>query len=266
MNARAFPHALKAWRQSRRHSQLDLALAASVSQRHLSFLESGKAAPSRQMVLQLADALELPLRECNDLLQAAGFAPAYAEPALDDAQLAPVREALTCMLEHHAPFPALVVDRDWQLLQINAGVQRLLGACELTPERLARLGDAQGRLNTLRLTLHPDGLSPFIENRDQVLAHLVSRSRRDQALSLRGHSWQAIADLVPAGLATQHALPHALLPVLPLVLRIGDTRLSLFTTLTTFGTPLDVTTDELRVESFYPMDEETRAWFRGAQA
>lgn len=142
------------------------------------------------MVLQLADALELPLRECNDLLQAAGFAPAYAEPALDDAQLAPVREALTCMLEHHAPFPALVVDRDWQLLQINAGVQRLLGACELTPERLARLGDAQGRLNTLRLTLHPDGLSPFIENRDQVLAHLVSRSRRDQALSLRGHSWR----------------------------------------------------------------------------
>lgn len=201
MNARAFPHALKAWRQSRRRSQLDLALAASVSQRHLSFLESGKAAPSRQMVLQ-----------------------------------------------------------------INAGVQRLLGACELTPERLARLGDAQGRLNTLRLTLHPDGLSPFIENRDQVLAHLVSRSRRDQALSLRGHSWQAIADLVPAGLAAQHALPHALLPVLPLVLRIGDTRLSLFTTLTTFGTPLDVTTDELRVESFYPMDEETRAWFRGAQA
>lgn len=261
MHAHSFPHALRTWRQFRRRSQLDLALDARVSQRHLSFLEAGKAAPSRQMVLQLADALDLPLRERNELLQSAGFAAVYAEQPLAAEGLGPVRAALTCMLEHHAPYPALVVDRDWHLVEANAGVHRLLAACGLDGGRLAGLASRDGRLNTLRLTLHPEGLRGHIDNLAEVQAHLVSRSRRDLALLQRDGSWTAIADLVPDDLPAMHLPSAPLLPVLPLVLRLGDTRLSLFTTLTTFGTPLDVTTDELRVESFYPMDAETRAWF-----
>lgn len=262
MHAHSFPDALRTWRQFRRRTQLDLALDARVSQRHLSFLEAGKAAPSRQMVLQLADALDLPLRERNALLQSAGFAAVYAEQPLAAARLAPVREALACMLAHHAPYPALVVDRDWHLVEANAGVHRLLAAFGLDGGIMTDLASGDGRLNTLRLTLHPKGLRTHIDNLAEVQAHLVSRSQRDLSLLQRDASWMAIADLVPDDLPAMPLPATPLLPVLPLVLRLGDTRLSLFTTLTTFGTPMDVTTDELRVESFYPMDEATSAWFR----
>ncbi|MEL0027236.1 MAG: helix-turn-helix domain-containing protein, partial [Perlucidibaca sp.] len=241
MSIITFPQALRSWRLARRHSQLDLALTASVSQRHLSWLESGKAMPSRQMVLQLAEALDIPLRERNDLLQSAGFAPAYGNSTLDADALAPVHAALEMMLAHHAPLPALVVDRDWRLLRFNTGISRLLQACGLDQDALARIGGDP--VNVLRLTLHPDGLGPFIVNRDEVLSHLVERTQRERLLTRREEAWLAIADLVPASPAALPP-PAGRLPVLPLELRVGDTCLSLFTTLTTFGTPQDVTTDE----------------------
>lgn len=270
MHAQHFPQALRSWRRLKRLSQLELALDARVSQRHVSFLEAGKAAPSRHMVLQLADALGLPLRERNALLQSAGFAAVYAEQPLSASGLAPVRAALTCMLDHHAPFPALVVDRDWHLVEANTGILRLLAAFGLDAGKLACLAGSDGRLNTLRLTLHPQGLRGHIDNLAEVEAHLVARSRRESGLLQRDCSWQAIADLVPADPLLgdrpgSQSPDEPLLPVLPLVLRLGAHRLSLFTTLTTFGTPLDVTTDELRVESFYPMDAATRDWFTAAQ-
>lgn len=262
MTASTFPQQLRRWRQHRRCSQLDLALSASVSQRHLSCLESGKALPSRQMVLLLAEAMNLPLRDRNALLLAAGYAPRYAEPALDTGQLVAVRTALDCLLAQHAPFPALIVDRDWHLLQHNDGVSRLLQAAGITPERLANLADVSGRLNVMRLTLHPDGLQPLIENLDDVQRHFAQRCRREQEATLSDAGWLAIQDLLPEMAGNESETADPLLPVMPLTLRAGHARLSLFATLTTLGTPMDVTTDELRVECLHPLDEATRAWFR----
>lgn len=262
MTASTFPQQLRRWRQHRRCSQLDLALSASVSQRHLSCLESGKALPSRQMVLLLAEALNLPLRDRNALLLAAGYAPRYAEPALGTEQLGPVQAALDCLLAQHAPYPALVVDRDWHLLRHNAGVSRLLQAAGITPERLDRLAGADGRLNVMRLTLHPEGLRPLIENLEAVQRHLALRSRREQEATLGDAGWRAIQDLLPTSALSLADVADPLLPLMPLTLRIGAARLSLFAMLTTFGTPMDVTTDELRVECLHPMDEVTKSWFR----
>lgn len=254
----AFPDTLRRWRQNRRRSQLDLALEANVSQRHLSFLESGKAAPSRQMVLQLGAALALPLRAQNELLEAAGFTPTFSDQPLDSAHLAPVHEALALMLGHHAPYPALVVNRDWQLLQGNAGLQRLMDACGLDEARWQQICP-DGQRHVMRVTLHPLGLRPLIENLDQVMGYMARRARREWAMTQRDVCWRAIEDLLDAHVLSESALPE--LPVLPIRLRIAGVRLQLFTTMTTFATPLDVTTDELCIESFYPMDEQTRQWF-----
>lgn len=254
-----FPNALRAWRQSRRRSQFDLALVARVSQRHISFLESGKATPSRPMVLQLAAALELPLRAQNELLQAAGFAPMFSSEPLASEHLVPIHEALTHMLQHHEPLPALVVDRDWQLLHVNHGLMRLMTACGLDEARWQRICP-DGQRHVMRLTLHPLGLRPYLENVDQVMHFIARRARREAALTQRDVCWRAIEDLLSAeALLEQSALPE--LPVMPLKLLIDGVSLQLFTTMTTFATPLDVTTDELCVESFYAMDEPTRQWF-----
>lgn len=255
----AFPDALRAWRQIRRRSQLDLALEASVSQRHLSFLESGKAAPSRPMVLQLGIALELSLRAQNDLLHAAGFAPVFTAEPLTSTHLAPIHEALEHILKHHEPFPALVVDRDWQLVHFNNGLGRLMAACGFDDRHWQHICP-DGQRHVMRLTLHPQGLRPFIENLDQAMRYIARRARRDFALTQRDVNWRAIEDLLSEdALSEQSLLPE--LPVMPVKLIIDGVRLQLFTTMTTFATPLDVTTDELCVESFYPMDEQTRQWF-----
>jgi transcriptional regulator with XRE-family HTH domain len=258
-----FPRLLRDCRRGRRLSQLDLALNAEVSQRHLSFLESGRARPSREMVLQLAQALDLPLRERNHMLQSAGFAGVYPQRRLEATDMEPVRQALERLLKHHEPYPAVVVDRAWNLFMANAAVPRIFGLLGNLDELYARVcGD--GPRNVLKLTFHPQGLQPYIANFAEIAPPLLARTARE---ALEHPEVQAVLDEIldypgiPARWRTQeiHPLP---LPVLPTEFRVGPVSVKLFSMLTTFGTPQDVTTDELRVESFYPADAASEALLR----
>lgn len=248
---------LRAWRQRRRRSQLDLALDAEVSQRHLSFVESGRAAPSREMVLRLAEQLDVPLRERNALLLAAGFAPAFAERPLDDPALAAARAAVERILQAHVPHPALAVDRHWHLVAANAAVAPLLrGVTEaalLAPP-----------VNVLRLSLHPRGLAPHIANLAEWRAHLLERLRRqvmasaDPALAALLAELSGLEAPAPASAPVRGAPEHAAGGlVVPLELDSLEGRLSLISTTTVFGTPVEVTLSELAVEAFYPADAAT---------
>lgn len=260
----AFGPLLRDCRRARKLSQLELALQAQVSQRHLSFLESGRATPSREMVLQLAQALDLPLRTRNRLLLNAGFAGVYRERALEAADMGPAREALQRMLDHHEPYPALVVDRAWNLIMVNAAVPRifgLLGDLDAVWERVC--GD--GPRNLLKLTLHAEGLRPYIVNLGEIAQTLLARTAHE---GLSHPPTQAVIDEVLRypGLPRQLRsidLPSSRLPVLATHFRIGEIDLKLFSMLSTFGTPLDVTTDELRVESFFPLDAMSEQILRG---
>jgi transcriptional regulator with XRE-family HTH domain len=251
---------LREARKLRHRSQLDLALQAEVSQRHLSFLESGRAQPSRAMVVTLAEALDLSMRERNRLLNSAGFAGIYPQRRLEAADMAPVREALTMMLRHHEPFPAIVVDRAWNLFSANTAMQRLLAVIDDVDALWGRTcGDAPQ--NVLKLILHPEGLRPLILNLDEIVPPLLARTARE---AMEHAEIQPVLDTVLAypGLPRrfrQIDLGASRLPVLPTHFRVAGQDLRLFTTLTTFGTPLDVTTDELRVESMFPADEPSRA-------
>jgi transcriptional regulator with XRE-family HTH domain len=252
------PHAgqlLREWRARRNLSQLQLASGAAVSARHLSFIETGRARPSREMVLHLAERLEIPLRERNRLLLAAGFAPAYGERALDSDEMALVREALERFLTAHEPYPALVLDRHWNLVLANAAIAPLLEG--IAPELL------EPPANALRATLHPGGMAPRILNFDEWSAHLVHRLRREIALTGDPElellldevlGYPGVRDEPPAADAAAAAEI-----VLPLQLQGEHGRLSFFSTLTTFGTAADVTLAELAVEAFYPADAETAA-------
>jgi transcriptional regulator with XRE-family HTH domain len=259
----AFPNLLRDCRRGRRLSQLDLAMEAEVSQRHLSFLESGRAKPSREMVLQLAQALDLPLRERNRLLQSAGYAGLFPQRRLETGDMGPVRQALERLLKHHEPYPAVVVDRAWNLFMANDAVSRVFGLLGNLDEIYGRVcGD--GPRNVLKLTFHPQGLQPYIANFAEVAAPLLARTARE---ALEHPEVQAVLDEVlsypgiPARWRTQEVHPLAL-PVLPTDFRVGPVSLKLFSMLTTFGTPQDITTDELRVESFYPADAASEALLR----
>src|SRR4051794_24653056 len=247
---------LRDWRARRRLSQMELALDADVSARHLSFVETGRSKPSRDLVLQLADHLEVPLRERNALLLAAGYAPAYAERPLGDEAMAPVRDALERLLKGHEPFPAVAVDRQWELVAANGPALALL-TDGVAPELL------EPPANTLRVSLHPDGLAPRIANLAEYsshLLHLVAREAAatgDPALLALHEELRAYPGVVDE---TPHDPTGALF--LPLRLRAGDAELSFFSTLATFGTALDVTVAELRIESFYPANEATAAALR----
>ncbi|MGH8596140.1 MAG: helix-turn-helix domain-containing protein [Gammaproteobacteria bacterium] len=246
---------LRDCRRARKLSQLELALQAEVSQRHLSFLESGRAQPSREMVLQLAQALDLPLRERNRLLLCAGFAGIYQERRLEAADMQPAREALEMLIHHHEPFPAIVVDRAWNLLMQNPAMGRVLGVLGNAEEMWRKVcGDAPR--NVLKMTLHAEGLRPFIANLSDIAPPLLARTTYE---ALSHPETQAVLDEVLRypGLPRQLRsidLNHSRLPVLPTHFKIGSVSLKLFSMITTFGTPLDVTTDELRVESFFPVD------------
>lgn len=250
--AGTFGRMLRDCRRGRRLSQLDLALHAEVSQRHVSFLESGRAQPSRAMVVQLAEALELPLETCNRLLTAAGFAGLYPRRRLDAAAMAPVRAALERMLAAHEPFPAVVVDRAWNVLMVNRPLATLFALLGGMDDMAARVGGA----NMLRMTLHPEGLAPFILNFDEIAGHLLARSAREAL----GHP---ALDEILTEVARYPGLPARgrtvdpappMLPVLPTRIGLAGVELCLISTLTTFGTPQDVTADELRLENFFPAD------------
>ncbi len=252
---------LRRQRAARGYSQERLAGDAEVSTRHLSFLETGRASPSREMVLALGSALEVPLRERNEMLLAAGFAPVYPASSFDEPALAPVRRALDHLLAAHDPFGAVVVDREWNALRVNPGAARLFAwampCCDAPPEVFA---------NVLRATLHPGGLRRCLVNFAEVAGAIVDRLQRERERELdpaRRARLQAILD--EAGelpRATQSA-PQG--PVLVLHLRRGDEELRVFTTITTLGTPIDVTAQELHIESYFAADEATERWFRTAQ-
>jgi transcriptional regulator with XRE-family HTH domain len=260
-SARAAPRGvgelLREWRERRRLSQLELAIQAEISTRHLSFVETGRSVPSRDMVLHLAEQLELPLRERNQLLLAAGYAPVYPERALDSPQLAAVRAALRQLLAGHEPYPAAVVDRSWTLVEANASVALLTGG--VAADLLAP------PVNVLRLSLHPSGLAPRIVNLGEWRAHLLGRLRRQVAFTADPELSALYTEL--RGYPCDQPAPEVELPgpgdvAVPLRLRHGERELCFVSTVATFGTPLDVTVAELVIESFFPADAGTAAALR----
>ena len=247
---------LREWRLRRNLSQLRLASGAAVSTRHLSFIETGRARPSREMILYLADRLEVPLRERNRLLLSGGYAPAYGERPLESDEMAAVRGALERVLAAHEPYPAVVLDRRWNLVLANGPVGLLTEG--IAPDLL------EPPANALRATLHPDGLAPRIVNLGEWSAHLLHRLRREIEATA-DEELAALRDelLTYPGIRERSPAPERVAPadiVLPLELRHGDGTLSFFSTVTTFGTPNDVTLAELSLEAFYPADTATASF------
>jgi transcriptional regulator with XRE-family HTH domain len=243
---------LRQWRERRRLSQLELALLADTSTRHLSFVETGRSRPGRDLLLRLAERLEVPLRERNHLLLAGGYAPAFGQTALDAPEMAGVLAALRQVLAGHEPYPAVVVDRAWNLVEANAAVALLVGGAD--PELLAP------PVNVLRASLHPGGMASRIVNLGEWRAHLFGRLRRQIALTADPGLAQLYEEL--RAYPCDQPEPDVEVPgpgdvVVPLRLRHGDRELSLLSIMASFGTPLDVTVAELAIESFFPADPAT---------
>jgi transcriptional regulator with XRE-family HTH domain len=252
---------VRSWREQRHISQLDLASEAAISQKHLSFIESGRSAPSREMVLLLAEHLDIPLRERNALLLAAGFAPIFGDRPLTDPALARAQATIERILKAHEPYPALTVDRPWTMMAANAAVAPLLAGVD--PELL------KPPVNVLRVSLHPRGLAPLIVNLTEWRSHLLDRLRRQLRLTrdpaidallqeLSGYRVGALrqAEHQPRGPQDDIAVP--------LRLRTHAGVLSFLSTITVFGTPLEITLSELSLEAFYPGDPETAAALQDA--
>jgi transcriptional regulator with XRE-family HTH domain len=257
----SFGTLLKQWRDRRSFSQLDLALSSQVSQRHISFLESGRAQPSQEMVLQLATVLEIPLRQQNLLLSAAGFAPIHTETDLSAPEMKPVRKAIDLMLHQHEPYPAFTVDRYWNLLLTNNGAKRLFDAF-IAPEQLHSFCFADGTINLLRVFFHAQGLRPFIVNWENCANHLLQRLHRETLVERESDlshtllkelmSDPAVDKVWQSSSRTAH---HALL--LTIHLQRDDVDFKFFSTIATLGTPCDITLQELRIECLFPADETT---------
>lgn len=255
-NARPFGPLISKWRRARGKSQLDLALDAEVSARHLSFLETGRANPSRQMVLNLAAVLDVPHRERNGLLVAAGFAPVYGESDLEAPGIEPFRRAIDLILGHQEPYPAVVMNRHWDIVRANGAAEQffdLLLAGAATPE---------GPANVLRLMFHPSGLRPFVANWESVAEALIQRVYRealggvlDEALEALLREVSAYPE-VPARLRRPD-LTRALEPLVKIHFSKEGLSFSYFSTVTTLGTAQDVGLQELRIECFFPADRET---------
>jgi transcriptional regulator with XRE-family HTH domain len=242
---------LRYWRQERGKSQLDLSMDTGISQRHLSFVESGRSRPSRDLLSIVSDALSIPLRERNVLLLASGFAPQYSEQSMDAAQMAVVTQAIDRMLLQHEPHPALVLDRYWNVVRTNVAA----------PQFFASFVDLEARpkpRNLLDLMFDPAGMRPFVEEWETVAAGLLQRVRREavgqvldaklQDLLKRLREYPGVPALKPP--------PAPQSPVLPIVFRRGNQRFSYFSLITTVGTPQCITAQELRVECMFPTDGE----------
>ncbi len=261
--AAAFGPLLSQWRRLRGKSQLDLAVEAAVSPRHVSFVETGRSKPSREMVLTLATALNVPLRERNTLLLAAGYAPVYRETRLDAPELEPALRALDLILKHQEPYPAIVLDGQWDVLRMNDGARRffvrLLGAA---PE---------GRANVLRLMFDERCLKPYVEKWEEVAGDLVQRVHREAAGGTPNDALKRVLSEVLAypGVPERFGSldPNvAIAPFIPISFKKDDLACRYFSLVTTLGTPQDVTLQELRVESFFPADAETERAAMGLMA
>ena len=236
-----FPDLLRHWRQTRRLSQLDLALEANVSARHISFLETGRARPSREMIVQLGEALIVPLAARNQMLAAMGFAPRYAARDWSEAAMAPIRHAIDRMLDRHAPYPGIAIDRLWTVTRMNTPAQKMFGV----------LGVAEG--GSMLDLLNDPVLTQMIENWPEVAHHSMLRLRTESA---------AQGGIPELDKAATHLAKHAQAgaevgPTVPTVFRFGDQRLAMFGTIAQFGSPEDTTLDALRIELFFPSDAET---------
>lgn len=241
---------IRRWRERRRLSQMALSLDAEISTRHLSFIETGRSAASREMVLRLARQLDVPLRDRNTLLLAAGYAPAYAEHALDDAHLDGARRAIELVLAAHEPFPALAIDRHWTLVAANGAVGPLMAG--VSPALL------EPPVNVLRLSLHPDGLAPRILNLAEWRGHLFDRLERQASATADADIAALLAELMAypsaEGCGTRDDLAGVAVP-LTLASPVGELRF--LSTTTVFGTPTDITLSELAIEAFLPADATT---------
>jgi transcriptional regulator with XRE-family HTH domain len=241
-------------------SQLDLAVEADVSPRHLSFVETGRSQPSRELVIDLADRLDVPLRERNALLLAAGYAPVYRETPLETTEMAPVRAALDRLLKGHEPFPAIVVDRHWTLLSFNKPAMALLSD-GVAPELL------QPPVNTMRVTVHPRGLAPRIVNFAEYSSHLMEQLHHEAVTSADPVLFELEKELrgYPNVCEPANAFDPTASLFVPMILRVGDSvELTFFSTLTTFGKAIDITVSELTIEAFFPADPATAAAVRAA--
>ncbi|HEY3056260.1 MAG TPA: helix-turn-helix transcriptional regulator [Thermoanaerobaculia bacterium] len=251
-----FGRLLREWRARRRVSQLDLAVEAGVSSRHVSFIETGRAQPSREMILMLARVLDVPLRDRNDLLMAAGYAAMYRATDLDSPALEQARRALDFMLRQQEPYPAIVVDRCWTILKANGGAGRLVEAFADT----AAASEWGG--NAMRLMFHPRGFRPHIVNWEAMAAALIQWLHRDVLAGLGGDDTRRLLDEllsypgVPPRWRTLD-LDVSTAPFLAIEFRKGDLELRFFSTLTSLGTPHDITLQELRIEAFFPADAAT---------
>lgn len=259
MNAHTFPGLLRHLRTGRRLSQEELAFRTRVSTRHLSCLETGKSRPSREMVLRLAGVLDLPLRERNTLLSGAGFAPVYPTSTLDSLELAPLRQAVDLIFEQQEPYGAVLLDRCWNVLRANQGAQRMLG--HFLDARLApRLAS-----NLVRATLHPGALRPFIVNWDEVARLTLQRLQHECAMFPDDQERRALYEEVSAYPDLKNLNKPGVTiraPFAVLHLKRGPDELRVFTLLTTIGTPLDVTAEELTIESYFPADPATTRWLQ----
>ncbi|QFG27197.1 helix-turn-helix transcriptional regulator [Actinomadura sp. WMMB 499] len=246
---------LREWRHRRRLSQLDLAIAADVSARHVSLVETGKSNPSADMILRLAAELGVPLRDRNRLLLAAGFAPRYTERPLDDDALSAARDAVGRVLRAHEPFPALAFDRRWNIRMTNRAVEPFFA--HVDPELL------RPPVNLVRLGLDPRGLAGIVVNRADVRAVFRSRIGR-QLAAAPDPELTALYDELLAREDAEDATPGRTIDadvVIPMIVRIDGRELRMFSTITTFGTPMDITLDEVSIETYYPADAETAAYF-----
>lgn len=257
----AFGQALRGWRQRRRLSQLGLSAEAGVSQRHLSFLETGRARPSREMVVHLATVLDVPLRERNSLLASAGYAPLYSERGLDEPSMTQVRHVLEFLLRSHEPYPAIVVDRSWDVVMANEAAARLTTA--LVDPALVPVGD---RVNMVRLALHPEGLRRVTVNWQEVATTVMDRLRREaaerptdavlQTMLAEAESYPGVAELPRKLTVSGDDL------LVPIHYRTDTFEARLFGTIATLGAAYDVTVEELRLETFFPADEASDAELR----
>ena len=251
---------LSEYRKRNHLSQLDLGMLAEVSARHISFIETGKSMPSREMLLKLADSLNLSLHDSNLLLNSGGFAPAFSHFELNAPEMEPVREALVMMLEKQNPYPALVFDGDWNILMINSGQQFLAQQLGIKPKE-------NGSNNLLELVFDQDCYRPHIANWEEVAGHLLRRLRRQMlAYSKPGHIalFKKLLTMDPPPSWQQPDYHNPEKPMLTVDIKAGGQTLRMFSTLSQFGTALDVGTEEILIENYFPANENSKAFFRQA--
>ena len=256
-----FANLLKKWRKVRKYSQLELSLEAGISQRHLSFLESGRSRPGKDTVILLTEALQMPLRDRNTMLKAAGFGSVYTERAMDDKSMGSVKQALEMTLQHHDPYPAIVVDRRWNLYMSNHAANKLMGIIGRPDPSLLD----NGNVNIYRLTFSPKGIRPLVTNWPEVASQLLLRLQREVIEDAGNEFLANLFDEVQTMAGTKPLkaddIATTVAPVASFNMKAGDIELNMFSMISSFGTALDVTASELKVETFFPGDERTRQYF-----